>query len=196
MRALVILPALVSGVALMATERPSYTVERRAAGLEIRQYRPYVVAQTDVEAPMERAGNEAFRRLGGYIFGANGTGQKIAMTAPVAMSPLPESTEVSARGGAFRVTFMMPSSFTLASLPPPKDPRVTFAEVPARRMAALAYGGNWSEARYQAHLEKLQAALAAEGLKAVGSPVWARYNSPMMPSFFRTNEILVEVEGP
>lgn len=193
MHRFVILPALVSGVTLMATERPSYTVERRASGIEIRQYRPYIVAQTDVEASMERAGNEAFRRLGGYIFGANGTGQKIAMTAPVAMSPLPESTEVAARGKGFRVTFMMPSSFTLASLPPPKDSRVTFAEVPARRMAALAYGGNWSEARYQAHLEKLQAALAAEGLKAVGAPVWARYDSPMMPSFMRTNEILVEL---
>ncbi len=193
MHRFLILPALVSGVALMATERPSYTVERRVAGLEIRLYRPYLVAQTDVQASMERAGNEAFRRLGGYIFGANGTGQKIAMTAPVAMSPLPEETRLAPTGSGFRVTFMMPSSFTLASLPPPKDPRVTFAEVPARRMAAMAYGGNWSEARYQTHLEKLQAALAAEGLKPVGSPVWARYNSPMMPSFMRTNEILVEL---
>lgn len=196
MRPFAILPALLSGVVLMATERPSFTVERRASGIEIRQYRPFVVAQTDVEASMEQAGSEGFRRLGGYIFGANGTGQKIAMTAPVAMAPLPESTQVSRKGGGFRVQFMMPSSFTLASLPPPKDARVTFTEVPARRMAALAYSGNWSEARYQAHLEKLNAALATEGLKVAGSPVWARYNSPMMPSFMRTNEILVPLEGP
>ena len=180
----------------MATERPSFTVERRPAGLEIRQYRPYVVAQTEVDGPMEVAGNEGFRRLAGYIFGGNGTGQKIAMTAPVAMAPLPEEARISPKGRGFVVQFMMPASFTLASLPQPKDARVTFAEVPARRMAALAYRGNWSEARYQAHLEKLRAALAAEGLKAIGTPVWGRYDPPFMPTFMRTNEILVEVQTP
>ncbi len=188
--------ALTPGGGLMAAERPSFAVERRVSGLEIRQYRPYVVAQTEVEGPIEAAGNEGFRRLAGYIFGGNGTGQKIAMTAPVAMAILPEETQITPKGGGFLVQFMMPSSFTRASLPPPKDGRVTFAEVPARRVAALAYRGNWSEARYQAHLEKLRAALAKEGLKVAGTPVWARYDPPFMPTFLRTNEILVEVQAP
>lgn len=200
MRALVFTLAplflLTLGGSLMATERPSFTLERRASGLEIRQYRPYVVAQTEVDGPMEQAGNEGFRRLAGYIFGGNGTGEKIAMTAPVAMAPMPESTQVAPQGRGFRVQFMMPSSFSLGTLPSPKDARVTFAEIPPRRVAALAYRGNWSEGRYQAHLEKLRAALAAEGLKPVGSPVWARYDPPFMPSFLRTNEILVEVLTP
>ncbi len=196
MRPTALIPALTLGVSLMATERPSFTIERRASSLEIRQYRPYVVAQTTVDGPMEAAGNEGFRRLAGYIFGGNGTGQKIAMTAPVAMAPIPDGTRLTPMGGGFLVQFMMPSSFTLASLPAPKDGRVIFAEVPARRVAALAYRGNWSEARYQAHLEKLNAALVAEGLKATGVPVWARYDPPFMPSFMRTNEILVEVQTP
>lgn len=188
--------ALSAGGALLATERPSFAVERRASGLEIRQYQPYVVAQTEVNGPMEVAGNEGFRRLAGFIFGGNDTGQKIAMTAPVAMAPMPEETRLTPKGGGFVVQFMMPSSFTLASLPPPKDGRVTFLEVPARRIAALAYRGNWSEARYLLHLEKLNAALAKEGLKAKGSPVWARYDPPFMPTFMRTNEILVEIQTP
>lgn len=196
-----LMPALLAltlthGGGLMAAERPSFSVERRASGLEIRQYRPYVVVQTEVEGPMEPAGEEGFRRLAGFIFGGNGTGQKIAMTAPVAMAPAPEETRLLPKGGGFLVQFMMPSGFTLASLPQPKDGRVTFAEVPARRVAALTYRGNWSEARYQAHLEKLRLALAAEGLKAAGSPVWARYDPPFMPTFLRTNEILVELHAP
>lgn len=196
MRHLAPLLAFSLGASLMATERPSFTVERRASGVELRQYRPYLVAQTEVEGPMELAGNEGFRRLAGYIFGSNGTGQRIAMTAPVAMAPAPEATNFAPKGKGFVVQFMMPSGFTLASLPAPKDDRVTFTEVPARRVAALAYRGNWSEARYQAHLEKLQAALAKEGLKAAGTPVWARYDPPFMPTFLRTNEILVEVQTP
>lgn len=181
---------------VMATERPSFVVERRGSGLEIRQYRPYIVAQTEVNGPMEVAGNEGFRRLAGYIFGGNDTGQKIAMTAPVAMAPAPVETRLTPNGSGFVVQFMMPSNFTLASLPSPKDGRVAFLELPGRRMAALAYRGNWSEARYQAHLEKLNEALAMEGLKAKGSPVWARYNPPFMPTFLRTNEILVEIQAP
>lgn len=188
--------ALNAGCALMATERPSFVVERRGSGLEIRQYRPYIVAQTEVNGSMEAAGNEGFRRLAGYIFGGNGSGQKIAMTAPVAMAPAPEETRLTPNGSGFVVQFMMPSSFTLASLPSPKDGRVAFLELPGRRMAALAYRGNWSETRYLAHLEKLNAALAMEGLKAKGSPVWARYNPPFMPTFMRTNEILVEIQTP
>jgi len=145
---------------------------------------------------MEAAGNEGFRRLAGFIFGGKGTGQKIAMTAPVAMAPMPEETRLMPKGSGFVVQFMMPSGFTLATLPPPKDGRVVFLEVPARRVAALAYRGNWSEARYHQHLEKLNAALAKEGLKVKGSPVWARYDPPFMPTFMRTNEILVEVQTP
>lgn len=185
----------VLGDGLMATERPSFAVERRGSGLEIRQYQPYLVAQTEVDGPLESAGNEGFRRLAGYIFGDNGAGRKLAMTAPVAMAPVPP-TRFAPKGEGFVVQFMMPAGFTLASLPPPRDPRVTFAAMPARRMAALAYGGNWSAARYQAHLEKLRKALAAEGLVAAGAPVWARYDPPLMPTFLRTNEILLEVQAP
>lgn len=190
------IPALILGVSLMSIERPSFVLEYRASGLEIRQYRPYVVAQTEVDGPMESAGSEGFRRLAGYIFGGNGTGQKIAMTAPVVMAPVPEEMRLTPTDGTFVVQFMMPSSFNLASLPAPKDKRVTFTELPARRMAALTYRGNWSEARYQAHLEQLNTALSAEGLKATGTPVWARYDPPTMPSFMRTYEILVEVQTP
>jgi hypothetical protein len=31
------------------------------------------------------------------------------------------------------------------------------------------------------------------GLRAVGEPVWARYDPPFMPWFLRTNEILIEI---
>jgi hypothetical protein len=33
-------------------------------------------------------------------------------------------------------------------------------------------------------------------MKATGTPVWARYNSPFMIWFLRRNEILIEVEPP
>ncbi len=41
-----------------------------------------------------------------------------------------------------QVSFVMPSKFTLATLPRPHNPNVHIREVPARTMAAIAFGGN------------------------------------------------------
>ena len=70
----------------MATESPKYEVLKKYDGFEVRQYAGYVVAETEVEASRGEAGNQAFSRLGGYIFGGNTAKKEIAMTAPVTQS--------------------------------------------------------------------------------------------------------------
>ena len=67
----------------MAIEEPEYTVESKALHYEIRKYGPIVVAETKIESNFENAGSQAFKILSGYIFGANKSKTKIAMTAPV-----------------------------------------------------------------------------------------------------------------
>ena len=172
----------------MATEKPKYTVVQQVEGLEVRQYAPYLVAETEVTDSREEAGNKGFRRLGGYIFGKNRGERKIAMTAPVAQQEKPD------RGpSTWMIQFMMPAEFTLATLPEPLDPAVRFREVPGRKVAVLAYSGRWSEERYLEKLAELRTAMAKAGLRAEGEPVWARYDPPFMPWLLRTNEILVEL---
>ncbi|MEM8768825.1 MAG: heme-binding protein, partial [Pseudomonadota bacterium] len=58
---------------------------------------------------------------------------------------------------------------------------------------ARAYRGGWSEDRYEKEEAALLDAIAADGLTACAEPVWARFDPPFMPSFWRTNEILIEV---
>jgi hypothetical protein len=186
----------------MATEKPKYTVVQQVEGLEVRQYAPYLVAETEVTGSREEAGNEGFRRLGGYIFGKNRGERKIAMTAPVAqqegtriaMTAPVSQQETPGRGkSTWMIQFMMPTEFTLATLPEPLDPEVRFREVTGRKVAVLAYSGSWSEERYLEKLAELRTAMAKAGLRAEGEPVWARYDPPFMPWFLRTNEILVEI---
>jgi hypothetical protein len=193
--------ALASPGAAMAIEKPAHEVARRYADFEVRDYAPRVVAETEVNLPRAEAGNEGFRRLAGYIFGKNRGERRIAMTAPVAQSPgtkiamTAPVAQAEGEVGAFLVQFTMPASFTLAALPEPLDARVVLREEPARRVAVWSYSGTWSEARYEAQLARFRAALAREGLTAVGEPTWARYDPPWTPWFMRTNEIWLEVEG-
>jgi hypothetical protein len=104
----------------------------------------------------------------------------MAMTAPVTQAAVP---------GGMRVQFVLPDGVTLESAPEPLDPRVQLRWVPASQWAVIRYSGTWSQANYDEHLGKLQAALAAAGVATEGQPVLARYNGPMTPWFLRRNEI-------
>ncbi len=185
----------------MGYEQPRYAVERQYTDFEIRAYEPYIVAETEVEGDRQSAGTEGFRRLAGYIFGKNRRSEKLAMTAPVAQTKgvriamtAPVAEMPAGKGEErFIVQFMMPSHFTLESLPEPLDQRVHFRKVPPRRVAAIRYSGTWSEKRYRAHLDRLRTAMRREGLEEASDPVWARYDPPFKPWFLRRNEILIEM---
>ncbi len=186
----------------MTLEKPRYRLVEAREGLELRDYEPYVVAETEVEGSRQSAGNAGFRRLAAYISGKNRGDRRIEMTAPVAQrqgariamtAPVVQAAKPGAGESTWVIQFMMPSALDLASLPEPLDPAVRFRRIPGRRVAALRYSGTWSERRYLEKLEQLRAAMARAGLVATGEPVWARYDPPFKPWFLRTNEILVDV---
>jgi SOUL heme-binding protein len=185
----------------MAIEKPAHRVVQEIEGIEVREYAPYLVAETEVSGSREEAGNAGFRRLADYIFGKNRGEKKIAMTAPVAqqegariaMTAPVSQQETPDRGpSTWVIQFMMPAEYTRETLPEPVDPAIRFREVPARRVAVLRYSGTWSEERYLEKLAELKGAMEKAHLRAVGEPVWARYDPPFMPWFLRTNEIQVE----
>lgn len=202
MKALYVVSLGLLGVTTVAAEEPKHTVLKKDKDFEVRRYEPYIVAETTVEGlDHDEASNEGFRRLAGYIFGGNTVRQKIEMTAPVTTErsqkiemTVPVTSE--RKGGSFRVTFMMPSEFTMESLPVPDDARVTLSEVPARTLAAISFSGRWTDENFREYTDELRAWISKQGLKVVGDPIIARYNPPIVPSFFRRNEILIPVESP
>ena len=56
--------ALLATPAAMAIEEPRFEVLEKDGGFELREYLPYIVAETRVEAGFEEAGSVAFQRLG------------------------------------------------------------------------------------------------------------------------------------
>ena len=186
----------------MANEEAKYTVIMKEGNYELRQYESHIVAETTVDGDFDKAGNDGFRRLFKYISGENQKKQSIAMTTPVSQETGSEKIAMTApvsqeqTGGQWRIAFVMPSEYTLDTLPQPADPKVSLRQVPSRRMAAITYSGSWSRERYEKHRALLEAFVQKKKLQPIGAPVLARYNSPFTLWFLRRNEVLVPVQVP
>ena len=185
----------------MAVEEPRFDVLEKDGGYELRAYAPYLVAETRVEAGFEDAGSVAFQRLFRYISGNNVAQRKIAMTAPVTQSPgekiaMTAPVSQAADAGGFVVAFALPSGYTLATAPQPRDPTVRIREVPARVVACWRYSGRWTVESFEQHEALLRERMRAGGLVANGEAILARYNPPFTPWFMRRNEVLIPVSAP
>lgn len=191
---------------LMAIEEPKYTLIEKNDTFEIREYAPYVVAQTEVTGTFDEMGKQAFRILFKYISGENKQRSKIKMTAPVIQeSSVKEGQKISMTAPVIQeidkknlksttYSFVMPHNFKLDTLPLPLDKRITLKEIPARSVAVLQYSGSWSEKRYKRNEAILLKALDDADIKIIGKPSFARYNSPFTLWFMRRNEIMIEVQ--
>ena len=168
------------------TEKPDYTSVRDDAEFELRDYPALVVAEVSNAGTRERASGASFRRLAAYIFANDRPegGEKIAMTAPVLQD--------EPRPGQWRMRFVMPSHYTLDTLPPAPDD-ITLTQMPARRMAALRFSGNASDRDLALMEARLRDWMRQERLMPAGEAEFAFYDAPMIPGPLRRNEVLIPV---
>ena len=178
-------------------EQAAYEVLERRPAYEIRRYAPHIEARVEVKGPPEKALNDGFRILAGYIFGGNTKRQRVAMTAPVLRAdsspekiPMTAPVTAQARGDAYTIAFVMPSRSTLDTLPSPHDSRIELIEVPERAVAAIRFSGSYSDKRIRKYQGKLATALKADGVVTVGEPYFAGYNAPWTPPWMMRNEVL------
>jgi len=169
-------------------EEPAYTVVSQLGAVEVRDYGPRLYAQVSMPSERDRNADSAFRILAGYIFNKDTpSGEAIGMTIPVGQYSDPSED-------AWNMWFAMPSRFTMETLPPVTDSRITIQEQPAQRVAALAFSGRMDTRDFSAQTDELLASVREAGLTAVGPPTLAVYNGPLTPGLLRRNEVLVVVE--
>ncbi len=197
-------------VSVAGIETPEYEVVSRHEGYEIREYEPYIAAEVTMEGDFRRAMNGGFRTLADYIFGNNakaGAGdttdsESIAMTAPVIEREAPSEniamtapvTEQQTKSGARVVSFIMPSEYTMETIPKPNNPDVTLVEMPAQRFAAHRFSGRVPLKKADTKKQFLLDALTRDGVATEGAPMLAQYNPPWTPPFMRRNEVLILVK--
>ena len=186
---------------VMATEEPKYEVLQQDGDFELRQYMPMIVAEVTVRGAMDDASGKAFRVLADYIFGNNrvngGTNTEIAMTAPVTMTPQAEKIAMTspvtmqADDGAWQMSFMMPSQYTMETLPQPNNPAIEIRELAQQNYAVVRFSGFAGEAKVADKTAALRDWMARKELVAVGEPELARYDPPWTLPFFRRNEVKI-----
>lgn len=197
---LAIWPLLYCSCVTVGIEKAKYEVIEKDGKFEIRQYKPQIVAETVVEAEFDKAGNMAFRRLFNYISGENRTKESISMTAPVNQKSSSEKIAMTAPVNQqqsednYAVSFLMPSKYTMETLPEPLDSSVRLRLIPARKIAAVRYSGSWSRTKYEAKKILLEEYIRNKGLRITGQDIFARYDPPFQIPFLRRNEVLFEVE--
>ena len=166
------------------TEEPAFTLIRAEGDFELRDYPALVVAEVISAGDRRSASGASFRRLAAYIFAQDrpAGGESIAMTAPVIQ-------QATGQGG-WRMRFVMPSHYTLETLPPaPAD--IALTAVPARRMAAVRFSGNGGASDLAGREAQLRQWLAGQGIAPAGEAEFAFYDAPMVPGPLRRNEVLI-----
>jgi hypothetical protein len=197
--------AVVAGVAAIGaglflfkdktSERPHYTALIEDGDFSIRAYPPLLVAETVVTgiADRKKAQNDAFRTLADYIFAKSRDGEKIAMTAPVLVDrPVAGAAMPHDASDGLRMRFVMPREYAREDLPEPPE-GVTISELPARRVAAVAFSGRWTDASLQEEEAELRAWLEEREEGAAGQVEYAFYDAPMIPGPLRLNEVLIPI---
>jgi hypothetical protein len=209
MHLLVLTIALFYAGAVMAIEEPKYQVIEQAEPFELRAYQPRIVAETIVSGDMDEASSTGFKIIADYIFGNNtataGGNEKISMTAPVTIEveqprassetiSMTEPVTVAEKDGQWRMRFVMPSQYTIETLPTPNNDLVSLHALPAQNYAVIRFSWLVSEEKVAAKTAELMAWLATKSIKPIGKPQLARYNPPWTLPFLRRNEVMVAID--
>jgi hypothetical protein len=168
-------------------EMPPYSVEWQDGTREIRAYGPHLLAEVKVSGSRSGAIQKGFRVLAGYIFGGNATGEKIAMTVPVAQTADPG-------GETWVVSFMMPERYTTETLPAPRTDAIRFAKAGPSRQLVERFSGIPGSEGLSDRAEALQAWARAEGHEIVAGPHYYFYDAPMTLPWKRRNEVAFTIK--
>ena len=193
MATILTLTALLAAVSLTSFLKPGqddieeqkYRTVTRMGELEIRFYPSATLATVKSSARNYREiSSSGFRRIAGYIFGGNESGQKIAMTSPVHM-------DISDNGSS--MSFLMPSAYALSDLPRPNDPGVRIQQSEDEYVAAIRFNGYASDEDIRQQSDRLADMLKEQGIQPIGNFRYLGYDPPYR-LIGRRNEIIVKID--
>ncbi len=196
--ALILIVGVLAGPVMSDVEKPDYKVIQSEQNIEIRHYEPMIIAEVEVDGKREDAIGDGFRLLADYIFGNNTVQQVISMTAPVQQKEnqkiaMTAPVQQQSTGKSWRMSFVMPSKYSMDSLPVPNNNRVRLKEILTKKFVVIEFSGTNSNENVIEHENQLMNYIEANQIKINGSPNYAFYNPPWSLPFLRRNEVMIEI---
>ena len=195
--ALVLIVGVLAGPVMSNVERPDYKVVQSEQNIEIRQYKPMIIAEVEVDGKREDAIRDGFRLIADYIFGNNTVEQNISMTAPVQQKEniaMTSPVQQQLAGKSWQISFVMPSEYSMESLPVPNNNRVRLKEILAKKFVVIEFSGSNSNENVIGHENQLMKYIKANQINIIGSPKYAFYNAPLTLPLLRRNEVMIEIK--
>ena len=196
--ALILIVGVLAGPVMSNVEKPDYKVIQSEQNIEIRQYEPMIIAEVEVDGKREDAIGDGFRLLADYIFGNNTVQQFISMTAPVQQKEnqkiaMTAPVQQQSTGKSWQMSFVMPSKYSMDSLPVPNNNRVRLKEILAKKFVVIEFSGTNSNENVTEHENQLMNYIEANQIKINDSPKYDFYNPPWSLPFLRRNEVMIEI---
>lgn len=200
-----LIPLLLVIGSASASPELSYSVIQKDGKIELRQYDSFITASVsfDSEEELEEKG---FNILADYIFGNNISmtspvfteGEDIGMTSPV----FTEGDDIGMTSPVFTgnqekrwtMTFVMPSRYSMETLPKPVNDSIVIAEIAPKVMATIRFNGRRTQERTAAFEKELRSWIDTQGLSITSNALYAGHNPPWTLPAFRRNEVLFEIE--
>ena len=181
-----------------AAEEPPHQVVIQDGDFQIRAYGAYVVAQTYVDELFDDAVGTGFKRLFGYISGANLGTTEIEMTAPVISQPRidPEAVAVfveQSKNGpsGWTIGFVLPHDYTIETAPRPKNELIEILEISGHSVGAVRFTGSFDNEAAEKKRKLLAEWLENKQQEHLNDWKMAGYNPPWTIPSFRRNEVIV-----
>ena len=172
------------GPIMSRVEIPKFRLLSTHDNIEIREYNAMLIAEVEIVGEREEAIGQGFKILADFIFGNNIDNNKIKMTAPVIQQPFDKG---------WRVSFVMPSTFSIDTLPQPINNKIAIKQIPENKMAVITFNGKNEEKNISNHEAILMDFITKNNLKCDKIPIYAFYNPPWTLPILRKNEIMFEI---
>jgi hypothetical protein len=182
------------------SEEAAYSVLENENNIQVRQYQEALVAQTQTSGNYDESSTSGFKLLAGYIFGENQSKENIEMTTPVLQKSQSEKIAMTTpvyqqeNNDTWTMTFVLPSKYTLETVPAPLNKNIEIKKVPAKKVASIRYTGFITSRKIEDNAAQLQSWLDSNGYTSISEPYSAGYDPPWTIPFFRRNEVHIEIE--
>jgi len=91
-------------------------------------------------------------------------------------------------------SFFIASSYTINTLPKPRNEAIKLKEVLAKHFAAIRFSDTITQNRLEQEQKILEAFQKQKGLKAISKPTFAFFNRPWTLPCLCLNEVMIEIE--